>query len=47
VKLPGKETLERSKLLLEVIVLLIFIPVLLFVVGRDREAALRLAGTAK
>jgi hypothetical protein len=44
---PGKETLERAKLSLEVLLLLLLLLLLAHELGKDRHAAAKLALAAK
>lgn len=41
--MPGKETLERTKLTLEVLLLLLLLPLLLYTLAHDHKQATLLA----
>lgn len=44
---PGTPKLERIKLSLEVLLLLLLVPLMLFMLGKDRSAAAKIGLAAK
>jgi hypothetical protein len=47
VKLPSTEQLQHVKVLLEVLLLLLLVPVVLYTLAKDRQAGIQMALGAK
>lgn len=44
---PGKELLERTKLTLEVLLLLLLVPLMLYTLSKDRKTAMQIGLAAR